>query len=250
MTEARAPQESSGEPYPLPDPETIGKEHPDVTGGWLRPSVFGASDGLVSNFALIMGMAGGTDDPKPVIIAGVAGLAAGAFSMAVGEYTSVASQAEFARAEVERERREILRHDAQEQAELASMFVAKGVDESVAREVAQQIHSDPDNAVRVHAREEFGVDTEDLPSPMLAAVSSFLSFAVGALIPLLPLIFGITSMVPTVAVSLLALFGTGALVTAITDRPWWFGGLRQLVLGSAAAGLTFLVGTLVGGVSA
>lgn len=249
MTEAQAPQESSGEPHPLPDPATIGQEHPDVTGGWLRPSVFGASDGLVSNFALIMGMAGGTDDPKPVIIAGVAGLAAGAFSMAVGEYTSVASQTEFARAEVQRERREILRHDAQEQAELASMFVAKGVDEEVAREVAQQIHSDPDNAVRVHAREEFGVDTEDLPSAMLAAVSSFLSFAVGAFIPLLPLIFGVTSMIPTIAVSLLALFGTGALVTMLTDRPWWFGGLRQLILGSAAAGLTFLVGSLVGGVA-
>jgi VIT1/CCC1 family predicted Fe2+/Mn2+ transporter len=248
MTEAAAPDESSGERYPLPDPSTIGKEHPDVTGGWLRPSVFGASDGLVSNFALIMGMAGGTTDPKPVIIAGVAGLAAGAFSMAVGEYTSVASQAEFARAEVKRERREILRHDAQEQAELASMFVAKGVEESVAREVAHQIHSDPDNALRVHAREELGVDTDDLPSPMLAAVSSFLSFAVGALIPLLPLVFGIVSMVPTIGVSLLALFGTGALVTAITDRPWWFGGLRQMLLGSAAAGLTFLVGSLVGGV--
>ncbi|MBW9206197.1 VIT1/CCC1 transporter family protein [Mumia sp. zg.B53] len=250
MSDRRTPDDAPDQPsYPLPDPATIGSEHPDVTGGWLRPAVFGASDGLVSNFALIMGMAGGTTDPKPVILAGFAGLAAGAFSMAVGEYTSVASQAEFARAEVERESREIARHDRAEQAELASMFVAKGVDEDVAREVAQQIHSDPENAVRVHAREEFGVDLTDLPSPMLAAGSSFLSFAVGAIIPLVPLLFGIVSVVPTVTVSLLALFGVGAVVTAITDRPWWFGGLRQLILGGAAAGLTFLVGSLVGGVA-
>ncbi|KAA1423438.1 hypothetical protein FE697_007475 [Mumia zhuanghuii] len=250
MTEAPTPDDAARPaPYPLPDPATIGEEHHDVTGGWLRPAVFGASDGLVSNFALIMGMAGGTSDPTPVIVAGVAGLAAGAFSMAVGEYTSVASQAELARAEVSRERRQILRDDAQEQAELASMFVAKGVDEDVAREVAEQIHSDPDNAVRVHAREEFGIDVTDLPSPMLAAVSSFLSFALGALIPLLPLMLGITSLGPTVAASLVALFGTGALVTALTDRPWWFGGLRQLVLGSAAAALTFGIGGLVGGIT-
>ena len=106
---------------PLPDPGTIDHEHPDVTGGWLRPAVFGAMDGLVSNFALIMGVTGGSDDTKPVLIAGLAGMAAGAFSMAAGEYTSVASQSEFALAQIEIERREIQRNVAAEEAELASM---------------------------------------------------------------------------------------------------------------------------------
>jgi VIT1/CCC1 family predicted Fe2+/Mn2+ transporter len=204
-------------------------EHPDVTGGWLRPAVFGAMDGLVSNFALLMGVAGGS-----------------AFSMAAGEYTSVASQSEFARAQVDIERVEITANDAGEQAELAEMYVQKGLSAELATEVAAQIHDDLENAVRVHAREEFGVDTDDLASPRLAAASSFLAFAVGALIPLLPFLIGITSLWPTIAVSLAALFGCGAVVTRVTDRPWWLGGTRQLVLGSLAAALTYLVGDLVG----
>ncbi|MBA2417949.1 MAG: VIT1/CCC1 transporter family protein [Nocardioidaceae bacterium] len=223
-------------------------EHPDVTGGWLRPAVFGAMDGLVSNFALLMGVAGGSaaGNTKPVILAGLAGLAAGAFSMAAGEYTSVASQSEFARAQVDIERVEITANDAGEQAELAEMYVQKGLSAELATEVAAQIHDDLENAVRVHAREEFGVDTDDLASPRLAAASSFLAFAVGALIPLLPFLIGITSLWPTIAVSLAALFGCGAVVTRVTDRPWWLGGARQLVLGSLAAALTYLVGDLVG----
>jgi VIT1/CCC1 family predicted Fe2+/Mn2+ transporter len=233
---------------PLPDPGTIGHEHPDVNGGWLRPAVFGAMDGLVSNFALMMGVVGGsqTSDTQPVVLAGLAGLAAGAFSMAAGEYTSVASQREFALAQVQIERDEILHNEPAEEAELAAMFVEKGVDERTAREVAREVHLDPENAVRVHSREELGVDVDDLASPMLAATSSFFSFALGALIPLLSYLAGIETAWPAIALSLVGLFACGAVVTRVTARTWWFGGIRQLVLGAAAAGLTYLVGDAVG----
>ena len=233
---------------PLPDPAKIQHEHPDVTGGWLRPAVFGAMDGLVSNFALMMGVVGGSQssDTKPVVLAGLAGLAAGAFSMAAGEYTSVASQREFALKQVDIERHEILANEPAEEAELAAMFVEKGIDEQTAREMAREVHLDPENAVRVHAREEFGVDTDDLASPMLAAVSSFFSFAIGAIIPLLSYLVGIETAWPAIVLSLIGLFACGAVVTRVTARTWWFGGTRQLVLGGAAAGLTYLVGEAVG----
>ncbi|MBA2532344.1 MAG: VIT1/CCC1 transporter family protein [Nocardioidaceae bacterium] len=223
-------------------------EHPDVTGGWLRPAVFGAMDGLVSNFALIAGVVGGTaaSNSEPVVLAGLAGLAAGAFSMAAGEYTSVASQSEFARQQVELERREILVNGEAEEAELAAMYVGKGVDLGVARQMAEQVHRDVDNAVRVHAREEFGVDPDALASPIVAAASSFVAFAVGAFLPVLPYLLGATRMWPAVVLSLLGLFGCGALVTRVTDRSWWYGGLRQLALGGAAAALTYGVGSAVG----
>lgn len=230
----------------LPDPEAITHEHPDVNGGWLRPAVFGAMDGLVSNFALIMGVTGGSTDRQPVIVAGLAGLAAGAFSMAAGEYTSVASQRELAQAQVAVERAEIRRNRAGEEAELAAAFVEKGVDEETARDVARQVHRDEEHAVAVHAAEEMGIDVDDLASPWLAAVSSFLSFTLGALVPLLPLVLGAASSVPTIVVSLLALFACGALVTRVTSRSWWYGGLRQLLLGGAAAGVTYLIGAAIG----
>jgi VIT1/CCC1 family predicted Fe2+/Mn2+ transporter len=233
---------------PLPDAATVQHEHPDVTGGWLRPAVFGAMDGLVSNFALMMGVVGGSQasDTQPVVLAGLAGLAAGAFSMAAGEYTSVASQREFALAQVDIERGEIMTNEPAEEAELAAMFVAKGVDEDTAREMAREIHLDPEQAVKVHAREEFGVDTDDLASPTLAAASSFVAFALGALVPLLSYLVGIESAWPAIVLSLVGLFACGAVVTRVTARPWWFGGTRQLVLGGAAAGLTYLVGEAVG----
>lgn len=233
---------------PLPDPASIDHEHPDVTGGWLRPAVFGAMDGLVSNFALMMGVVGGSQasDTRPVVLAGLAGLAAGAFSMAAGEYTSVASQSEFALKQVDIERHEIITNEAAEEAELASMFMEKGIDESTAREMAREVHLDPENAVKVHAREEFGVDTDDLASPMLAAVSSFVSFALGAVVPLLSYLAGVETAWPAVVLSLVGLFACGAVVTRVTARSWWFGGTRQLVLGGAAAGLTYLVGEAVG----
>ncbi len=226
----------------------IGHEHPDVTGGWLRPAVFGASDGLVSNLALIAGVAGGTqgDSSTAVVLAGFAGLAAGAFSMAVGEYTSVASQSEAAAHEVNRERREIIANPEAETRELAAMYVDKGVDEHLAYEVARQIHLDVDKAVKVHAREELGVDPHDLASPMLAAVSSFLAFGIGALVPLLPYLLGAGTLLPGLLITLVALFGAGAMVTSVTSRPWWYGGIRQMFLGGVAAAITYGVGALVG----
>lgn len=233
---------------PLPDPAKVEHEHPDVNGGWLRPAVFGAMDGLVSNFALMMGVVGGSSasDTKPIVLAGLAGLAAGAFSMAAGEYTSVASQREFALAQVDIERDEILNNEPAEEAELAAMFVDKGVDEELAREMAHEIHRDPEQALRMHAKEELGVDPDDLASPLLAAGSSFISFALGALIPLLSYLIGMESAWPAIVLSLVGLFTCGAVVTRLTARTWWFGGIRQLALGGAAAGLTYFVGEAVG----
>jgi vacuolar iron transporter family protein len=224
----------------------ISHEHADVTGGWLRPAVFGAMDGLVSNFALIAGVAAGSGEPSVVILAGLAGLAAGAFSMAAGEYTSVAAQAEHAEAEIALEREELLRNPRGEQAELAAMYVEKGLDRELAEEVARQLHRNPETALDVHAREELGVTLDDLPSPRLAALSSFLSFAAGACVPVLPYLFGAAALWPAAVLSLLGLFICGAVVTHVTSRPWWYGGLRQLVLGAAAATLTYAFGNAVG----
>ena len=147
-----APELSAHADEPLPSPEDVEHEHPDVMGGWLRPAVFGGMDGLVSNFALIMGVVGGSQgsDTKPVVLAGLAGLAAGAFSMAAGEYTSVASQREFARAQIDVERDEILHNSEAEQAELAAMYVDKGVDEDTARGLLDASGWDLDRAFEIH----------------------------------------------------------------------------------------------------
>lgn len=230
----------------LPDPRPIAHEHRDVTGGWLRPAVFGAMDGLVSNFALIAGVAGGGVSTTTVVLAGMAGLAAGAFSMAAGEYTSVASQSELAMAEIETERRELLDNPGGEAAELAQMYVHRGVDPELAREVARQIARDHEVALEVHTREELGLIASDLPSPLLAAGSSFLAFAVGALLPVLPYLLGAVTLLPALVVSLVGLFAAGAVVSRVTARTWWYTGARQLLLGGAAAGLTYVVGMLVG----
>jgi VIT1/CCC1 family predicted Fe2+/Mn2+ transporter len=232
--------------------QRIGHDHPDVTGGWLRPAVFGAMDGLVSNVALIAGVAGGTaaaataDGTQAVVLAGLAGLTAGAFSMAVGEYTSVASQSESARREIAKERHEIEVNEGAEMAELAQMYVEKGLDPALAYQVAEQIHRDKDRAVHVHAREEFGIDPDDLASPTLAALSSFGAFAAGAFVPVLPYLLGATSVGPAVLLTLAALFVCGALVTRLTVRSWWYGGSRQLLLGGLAAAITYVVGSAVG----
>ncbi|MGI8899471.1 MAG: VIT1/CCC1 transporter family protein [Nocardioides sp.] len=233
----------------LPHPPGIEHEHTDVTGGWLRPAVFGAMDGLVSNLALIAGVAGGTrsdGDSTVVVLAGLAGLAAGAFSMAAGEYTSVASQTEAARREIDKERAEILANPEGETRELAAMYIAKGIEPALALQVSRQIHRDVDNAVAVHAREELGVDADDLASPRLAAASSFLAFALGAVIPVLPYLLGAGSLLPGLVITLAALFACGAVVTQVTSRSWWYGGVRQMVLGAVAAALTYGFGTLVG----
>jgi vacuolar iron transporter family protein len=220
--------------------------HRDVNGGWLRPAVFGAMDGLVSNLALMTGVAGGTAGREAVVVAGLAGLAAGAFSMAAGEYTSVASQRELVEAELEVERRELRKHPKDEEKELAALYEARGVEPKLAREVARQLSRDPEQALEIHAREELGIDPGELPSPAVAAVSSFGAFALGALLPVLPYLLGASTLWPAVLVALLGLFACGALVAKVTARSWWFSGLRQLALGGAAAGVTYALGTLFG----
>lgn len=220
--------------------------HRDVNGGWLRPAVFGAMDGLVSNLALMTGVAGGTASQQTVVISGLAGLAAGAFSMAAGEYTSVASQRELVEAELDVERRELRKHPADEEAELAALYEARGVEPELAREVARQLSADPEQALEIHAREELGIDPSDLPTPTVAAVSSFGSFALGALLPVLPFLLGAGALWPAVLLALAGLFLCGAVVAKVTARSWWYSGLRQLALGGAAAGVTYLLGSLFG----
>jgi vacuolar iron transporter family protein len=224
----------------------IHHDHRDVTGGWLRPTVFGTMDGLVSNFALIAGVAGASVPSHQVVLAGLAGLVGGAFSMATGEYVSVQSQNESARAEIAVERHELTHNAEAELAELAQLYVDRGVDPDLAEKVARQLSVDPEQALEIHAREELGVDPRDLPSPLVAAGSSFLSFTVGALIPLLPYLFGAKSVLVSAILACVALFVTGALTSRFTARGWLYAGLRQLVLGAAAAAVTYGVGHLVG----
>jgi vacuolar iron transporter family protein len=216
--------------------------HADVAGGWLRAAVFGAMDGLVSNIALIAGVGGAAVAPRTVVLTGVAGLVAGAISMALGEYTSVRTSNEQIQAEVAKERRELEKHPDAEAAELAAIWEGRGLPRELALEVAQVLARDPREALRVHAQEELGVDPDDVPSPWVAAGSSFGCFAVGALVPVLPYLFGATVLWPALVAGGFGLFTAGAVVARFTGRPWWRSGLRQLILGSGAAGATYLIG--------
>lgn len=220
--------------------------HADVSGGWLRPAVFGAMDGLVTNIALIAGVGGGGVSPRSVVLTGAAGLVAGAISMGLGEYTSVRSANEQVAAEVAKERRELERHPEAEARELADAWVARGLPRDLATQVAEAIRRNPEEALRVHVREELGVDPDEQPSPWAAAVSSFLCFSVGALVPLITYLLGFTSLALALGVGGVGLFVAGAIVARFTNRPWWAGGLRQLLLGALAAGATYLVGALIG----
>lgn len=231
---------------PLHEAHRDNHTHRDVNGGWLRPAVFGAMDGLVSNLALMTGVAGGAFGRQALVLSGLAGLAAGAFSMAAGEYTSVASQRELVEAELDVERQELRKYPADEEAELAALYRARGVEAGLAREVARQLSRDPEQALEIHAREELGVDPFDLPSPLVAAVSSFGSFALGASLPILPFLLGASALWPAVLLALAGLFLCGAVVARVTARSWWYSGLRQLVLGGAAAGVTYILGGLFG----
>ncbi|HZX01898.1 VIT1/CCC1 transporter family protein [Kribbella sp.] len=227
------------------EPE-IHHSHRDVTGGWLRPATFGVMDGLVSNFALVAGVVGGGATGKVVLMTGLAGLVAGACSMASGEFTSVSSQAELMQAEIAVEKRELEIHPVEEERELALMYEAKGLRPELAAEVARELTANPEVALDVHVREELGVDPNDLPSPWVAAGSSFAAFAVGALIPLIPFVFGAGSILPALLLSALGLVVTGGIVGKITARPFWYGGGRQLLLGGLSAAVTFAIGLAVG----
>jgi VIT1/CCC1 family predicted Fe2+/Mn2+ transporter len=220
--------------------------HADVSGGWLRPAVFGAMDGLVTNIALIAGVGGGGVSAHSIVLTGVAGLVAGAVSMGLGEYTSVRSANEQVAAEVAKERRELERHPEAEARELAEAWVARGLPRDLALQVANEIRRNPEEALRMHVREELGVDPDEQPSPWAAAISSLLFFSLGALIPLLTYLLGFTSLWLALGVGGVGLFVAGAIVARFTHRPWWTGGLRQFLLGAAAAGVTYLVGALIG----
>lgn len=227
----------------------IHHSHRDVTGGWLRPAVFGVMDGLVSNIALLSGVAGGHVSTHTMLLTGFAGLAAGSVSMATGEYVSVASQAELILAEIEIEKAELLESPEAELAELAALYRARGLTAELATEVARQLSADPEQVWRVHAREELGVDPDDLPSPYVAAGSSFVAFAVGALVPLLPYFFGATILLWSLVLTAVALFAAGTAVAALTARSWVFAGSRQLALGAVAAAVSYGVGLAVGSVN-
>jgi VIT1/CCC1 family predicted Fe2+/Mn2+ transporter len=203
-------------------------------------------DGLVTNISLVAGVGGGGANPRVIVLTGIAGLVAGAFSMALGEFSSVDTQNNAVRAEVAVEREELAKHPAAEQAELARMYREMGLTEDTAQRLAEEVHRNPDLAVKEHITAELGVDPDEQPSPWVASFSSFFCFAVGALFPLLPYLFGLHSLIVGLAVGGIGLFAAGAVVARFTTRSWWLGGLRQLAFGAIAAGATYLVGTLIG----
>ncbi|RBY86278.1 VIT1/CCC1 transporter family protein [Blastococcus sp. TF02A-30] len=228
------------------DAEAHEHTHADVSGGWLRAAVFGAMDGLVTNTALVAGVGGGGASSRAIVLSGVASLVAGAISMALGEYTSVKTQNEQLDLEVDKERRELQRNPEGELAELVEMLRARGVDDRLARKVAVQLSEDPEIALRLHVVAELGLNPEDKPSPWVAAVSSFLTFGTGAVIPLLPFLLGGSLLWVALLCGGAGLFAAGAISSRFTPRPWWYAGLRQLVFGAAAAGITYLVGAAIG----
>ena len=221
--------------------------HRDVSGGWLRPTVFGAVDGLVTNASLIAGLGGGGVSAHAIVLTGVAALVAGAFSMGTGEYLSVTNQNELVHAEVAVERKMHARFPAAEQAELADTFRGYGADADTAARMAAAVSRDPDTALRVHTREELGVDPFELPSPVLAGISSLIAFSLGALVPLLPYLAGLSVLGAALGISAVALVIGGMAVGRLTGRPILRSGLRQLALGTLAVGVTFAVGSLIGG---
>jgi vacuolar iron transporter family protein len=221
-------------------------QHRDVGGGWLRPAVFGAMDGLVTNVSLIAGVGGGGGSRHTLLLAGLAGLSAGALSMAAGEFVSVSSQNELVDSEVRKERFELEHNPEAERRELASVFRQRGVDATLAEEVARQVSSHLDQALRVHVREELGVDAQALPSPVTAAAASLVTFAVGALVPLIPYLLGFSSLAAALVLAAVVAALGGGLVAWFTARPVWRGAVRQLLLAGAAASVTYGIGSLVG----
>ena len=230
---------------PLDGPDEELREHRDVN-GWLRPAVFGAMDGLVTNSSLIAGIGGGHGSHGAIVLTGIAGLVAGAFSMATGEYISVTSQNELTGAEVELERRQHRRDPHGKQRRLAEIYMEKGVSPNLAEAVARQVSADPERAVATHVREELGIDPDDLPSPRTAAVASFLSFTVGALIPLAPFLVGYPVLNLALALAGTAAFAGGAALAKLTGRSMLMGGLRQLTAAFLGTAMAFAAGHLVG----
>jgi vacuolar iron transporter family protein len=223
------------------------REHRDISGGWLRPAVFGAMDGLVTNASLIAGVGGGGSGHGAIVLTGIAGLIAGAFSMATGEYISVTSQNDLTKAEVEIERLQHRRDPEAKRARLTEIYTEKGVSPNLAEAVVRQISADEDRAVDAHVREELGIDPEDLPSPRTAATASFAAFTVGALLPLSPFLLGFPILSVALVVSGLAAFVGGAALAKLTGTSAFLGGLRQFTAAFLATGAAFAIGHLISG---
>ncbi len=233
-------------------PGVIGRDerwHRAGQSGTLRAVIFGVSDGLVSNTSLVMGVAGAAaGESRFILLAGIAGLLAGAFSMAAGEYISMQSQRELYERQIALERAELEAMPDEELAELAAVYRAKGFTAEEAEAIAQRLFADPEHALDTLIREELGLDPDELGSPIKAAAGSFAAFAVGASIPVIPFLFGSgpTVVVTSIVLSLAAMFAVGVGVSLLTGRGAIFSGLRQVAIGAAAAGVTFLVGRLIG----
>ncbi|KAA0094696.1 hypothetical protein CIW49_24385 [Mycolicibacterium sp. P1-18] len=226
-------------------PHQIDHRHPDVTGGWLRAATFGAMDGLVSNTALIAGVAASAST-HAVVLAGVAGLLAGSFSMALGEFTSVTTANEQVESEVRVERRSFRLYPDEEQAELVGTLTDMGMTVETATKAAEELHRDETRALNFHLVQELGVDPNDKPSPWVAAGSSFAMFAIGAVIPLIPFLLGYSSLWLGLACGGLGLLVVGGVAARVTKKAPWLGSLRQLAFGGIAIAVTYLVGHLIG----
>ena len=236
--------------HPMPDTSSgLERRHRGLAGGGnLRAAVFGVNDGLVSNASLILGVAGASADPGIILLSGVAGLLAGAFSMASGEYVSVRSQREMYEYQIGLERDELKAYPDEEAKELALIYEARGLAWDEAKRLADSMIADPERGLDTLAREELGLNPDELGSPFGAAAFSFLSFASGALIPLLPFLFGRgpSTLIVSVALTGLSLFGVGSTLSLFTGRSALRGGVRMLLIGAAAGALTFAIGRLLG----
>jgi VIT1/CCC1 family predicted Fe2+/Mn2+ transporter len=224
-------------------------KHKSIGGNALRAAVLGANDGLVSNLSLVMGVAGATADSHTIIIAGIAGLLAGGFSMSLGEWISVKSAQELAERQMEIERMEIEADPVGEERELALIYLAKGIEKETAERMAHEVMSNKSHAYEVLVKEELGIHMEELKgSPWEAAVSSFILFIIGASIPVSPFFFftGYTAIMISVGFSTLGLFAIGSAITLFTGKSVWYSGMRQVLFGILAAAITFAVGKLLG----
>ena len=222
--------------------------HRSGQSGTLRASIFGVSDGLVSNLSLVMGFVGAAAANQLVVLAGVAGLLAGAFSMAAGEWISMTSQRELFERQIELEREELKVMPEQEELELAAVYRRKGIPDADARRLAHRLMADPEVALDTKAREELGLDPDQLGSPWGAAISSFLAFTVGAFVPLAAFLVtsGRAAFLASLVLSGVALFAVGAAVSLFTGRPLVYSGARQVLIGAAAAAVTYGVGAVIG----
>lgn len=220
--------------------------HRDVSGGRLRPVVFGAVDGLVTNAALIAGVGGGGASAHTIALTGVAGLLAGAFSMGTGEFVSVTNQNELVHSEVAIEREMHVNFPEAERAELESRFAGMGADAETATRMADAVSRDPETALWFHARDELGVDPQELPSAVAAGLSSLAAFSIGALIPLVPYIADFGGLVASLVLTGAVLVVGGATVGRLTGRSPVRSGARQLALGAVAVAVTYVVGAIIG----